>query len=130
MSHPIFSLGRQPGWMLRVTVDESIPEMVVCTVAGEVDMTTAPVLAHTLHPHIDQPRDLLLDLSGVTFLGSHGLMVLVDARKAHGEDHLFALIAPSAATSLALDIIGLTDLFPRYKDLSSAVTARQSDTRS
>ncbi|MFN2495815.1 MAG: STAS domain-containing protein, partial [Pseudonocardiaceae bacterium] len=102
--------------MLTVSLAESRRGVVVCTVWGEIDMTTAPLLAEKLQQP-GQPRHLLIDLSGVTFIGSHGLLALVEARKAHDPDHLFALIAPSAATRLALNAIGLAELFPYYDEL-------------
>ncbi|MGH4024532.1 MAG: STAS domain-containing protein [Pseudonocardiaceae bacterium] len=52
---------------------------VVCTVIGEIDMFTTPALDEALRAvtHIG-PGHLIVDLSGVTFLGSHGLRALVE----------------------------------------------------
>jgi anti-anti-sigma factor len=123
----LVSVGGRADWMLRVAVDESRREVMVCTVVGEVDMTTAPTLAHTLHPQAGRPLHLLVDLSGVRFLGSHGVMVLVQVWQAQHDDYLFALVAPSAAARIVLDVIGLTDI-PRYDSLGAAVLAATSGT--
>jgi anti-sigma B factor antagonist len=53
---------------------------VVVVVAGEIDMATAPRLGACLAGHTD--RDVVVDLAGVTFLGSSGLSTLVSARRA------------------------------------------------
>ena len=51
--------------------------VVTVTVVGEVDTFTAPVLRSTLDSQLEQsPRELVIDLSGVQFLGSAGLAVL------------------------------------------------------
>ena len=51
---------------------------VTVTVVGEVDTFTAPVLRSTLDGQLEQqPGELVIDLSGVQFLGSAGLAVLV-----------------------------------------------------
>jgi anti-sigma B factor antagonist len=54
----------------------------VVAVTGEVDLYTAPRLWEALDSAIaGAPRQLIVDLSGVTFLDSSGLNVLVHAHK-------------------------------------------------
>jgi anti-sigma B factor antagonist len=54
----------------------------VVAVTGEVDLYTAPRLWDALDSAIAAtPRQLIVDLSGVTFLDSSGLNVLVRAHK-------------------------------------------------
>jgi anti-anti-sigma factor len=55
----------------------------VVFVAGEIDMATAPQLESCLNDHAD--RDVTVDLSGVTFVDSTGLAVLVTARRVLGD---------------------------------------------
>jgi anti-sigma B factor antagonist len=62
------SIGVRPDGETRVVVE----------VAGEVDMATAPQLGEVLGAHTGV--DLVVDLSGVPFLDSSGLSVLVKAR--------------------------------------------------
>lgn len=88
-----------------------------------MDMASAPVLGQTLRSVASQSRHLLLEMSGVTFLGSHGLLVLTQARKACGTDYPLVLVAPSPAVRLALDVIGLAGLFPRSEELGAALAA-------
>jgi anti-sigma B factor antagonist len=58
----------------------------VLTVSGEIDLTSGPRLRAALDEVLDDPgatalTDVVLDLTGVTFLGSAGLAVLVDAHE-------------------------------------------------
>ena len=54
---------------------------VTLTVVGEVDAFTAPRLRPLIASQLEsQPRELVLDLSAVEFLGSAGLAVLVETQ--------------------------------------------------
>ncbi|WP_229073490.1 STAS domain-containing protein [Actinoplanes sp. DH11] len=63
-------------------------EAVACTgtvvtvaVRGEIDMDTGNHVEHTLLAALDAaPETLVVDLSGVTFLGSVGLRILVECQ--------------------------------------------------
>ncbi|MCV2487946.1 STAS domain-containing protein [Geodermatophilus sp. YIM 151500] len=86
---------------------------VTVTVVGEVDTFTAPVLRTSLDTQLEQqPRELVIDLSGVQFLGSAGLAVLVETQKAaRARDIGLRLIATTRAVTRPLEVTGLIDLF-------------------
>jgi anti-sigma B factor antagonist len=86
---------------------------VTVTVVGEVDTFTAPVLRSSLDSQLEQsPRELVIDLSGVQFLGSAGLAVLVETQKsAKAKDVALTLIATTRAVTRPLEVTGLIDLF-------------------
>ena len=86
---------------------------VTVTVVGEVDTFTAPVLRSSLDSQLEQsPRELIIDLSGVQFLGSAGLAVLVETQKAaRSRDVALRLIATTRAVTRPLEVTGLIDLF-------------------
>jgi anti-sigma B factor antagonist len=86
---------------------------VTVTVVGEVDTFTAPVLRSSLDTQLEQqPRELVIDLSGVQFLGSAGLAVLVETQKAaRSRDVGLRLIATTRAVTRPLEVTGLIDLF-------------------
>jgi anti-sigma B factor antagonist len=83
------------------------------TVVGEVDTFTAPVLRSSLDTQLEQsPSELVIDLSGVQFLGSAGLAVLVETQKsARARDIGLRLIATTRAVTRPLEVTGLIDLF-------------------
>ncbi|MGY1709705.1 STAS domain-containing protein [Geodermatophilus sp. SYSU D00758] len=86
---------------------------VTVTVVGEVDTFTAPVLRSSLDTQLEQqPKALVIDLSGVQFLGSAGLAVLVETQKsARSRDVDLRLVATTRAVTRPLEVTGLIDLF-------------------
>ncbi len=52
---------------------------------GEVDVATAPELQSSLTSAIQESQDLVVDLSGVEFMDSTGVRVLISVSKALGE---------------------------------------------
>jgi anti-sigma B factor antagonist len=97
-----------------ITLSTSTEDGVVTvTVVGEVDTFTAPVLRSTLDSQLElQPRELVIDLSGVQFLGSAGLAVLVETQKSsRSREVALRLIASTRAVTRPLEVTGLIDLF-------------------
>jgi len=87
--------------------------VVTVSAAGEVDTFTAAGLRSVLDAElVRQPQALVLDLSGVRFLGSAGLAVLVEAQRwADAHDVALRLIANTRAVTRPLEVTGLIDLF-------------------
>jgi anti-anti-sigma factor len=72
--------------LLRVEVSESRPGVLVLSPVGEVDVSSADVLRDAARNAVAaSPRCLVVDLAGLTFCGSTGLVVLMDARRAAEE---------------------------------------------
>jgi anti-anti-sigma factor len=72
---------------------------------GEIDSYTAPDLAERLGA---QPPIEVLDVSGVTFIDSSGLRVIVEAHQARSSaGSRLVLRSPSAAVQRLLEISGL-----------------------
>jgi anti-anti-sigma factor len=68
--------------LLRVEVAESRPGVLVLSPVGEVDVASADVLRDAAREAVAAtPRCLVVDLTGLTFCGSTGLVVLMDARR-------------------------------------------------
>jgi stage II sporulation protein AA (anti-sigma F factor antagonist) len=86
------------------------------TVVGELDAYTAPALAtalsELLEPDASGPGELTLDLSGVTFVDSAALRILMLTRQQMADaSRSFRLRAPSAVVLRLLEVSGLTDHF-------------------
>ncbi|HMK09710.1 MAG TPA: STAS domain-containing protein [Anaerolineales bacterium] len=97
----------------------------VMTVTGRVDSTSAGDLETALKKLVEEGKShLVLDLSGVEFLSSSGLRVLVTTlkavRKSGGDLRLAAL---SQRASDAIDLAGLDVLFKTYEDREAAVAS-------
>jgi anti-sigma B factor antagonist len=81
-------------------------------VTGEVDLLSAPELERALLEQIDEGRDVLLDLSSVSFIDSSGVQAIVLAtRQAASRGRAVALhpVMPRQARKL-FDIVGLSAL--------------------
>ena len=80
---------------------------------GEVDVGRAPPARDQLLTLIDAGRDLVIDLSGVTYLDSAGVAVLVEGRRRAGErGREFALAAVSVPAMKLLRLTRLDTVFP------------------
>jgi anti-sigma B factor antagonist len=98
-------------------VERGLP---VITVAGEIDVATAPQLRETLHEVIARGQaTVVLDLLAVTFLDSTALGVLVGGlkrcRELGGELHV---VVSDARIRKIFEITGLTEVFPIVDTLS------------
>jgi anti-sigma B factor antagonist len=68
--------------LLRVEVAESQPGVLVVSPVGEVDVASADVLRDATRDAVAAARrGVVVDLAGITFCGSTGLVVLMDARQ-------------------------------------------------
>lgn len=81
-----------------------------CIVAldGEIDISTAPLLARALEDGEQQAPTLVVDMSAVGFIDSSGLRELVEAHRRLDEaGRRLLIVAPSACVSRALEVSGL-----------------------
>jgi stage II sporulation protein AA (anti-sigma F factor antagonist) len=68
--------------LLRVEICASRPGAVVLVPVGEVDVSTAGLLRQAARDAVATvPRCIVVDLARLTFCGSTGLVVLMDARR-------------------------------------------------
>lgn len=68
--------------LLRVEVCESRPGVLLLAPVGEVDVSTADLLRDATRDAVAAaPRCIVIDLARLTFCGSTGLVVLMDARR-------------------------------------------------
>ncbi|TWP52360.1 STAS domain-containing protein [Lentzea tibetensis] len=87
-------------------------------------MTTAPGLRTTVGDHSTSGSKLVLDLSRVTFLGSAGLAVLVEASqqtKTRGVE--LRVVAVERAVTRPLEATGLGDVFSVHPSVESAISS-------
>lgn len=106
-----------------VTVDSGTGATVL-TVAGEIDMLTAPVLRQHLDEHFGAQASIVVDLSRVEFFGSNGLAVVFDAQqRARVEGRDFVLVAGTRVVRRPLEVTGLDEVLSVHADLSQALDA-------
>jgi anti-sigma B factor antagonist len=80
---------------------------------GELDIATVDKLQHALLDVDDGAQTIVLDLSGLSFIDSTGLRLLLDLNERYGGDaDRLRIIAGSPAVERLLDIVGLRDQLP------------------
>lgn len=106
-----------------VVTSERLRDAVVLTVAGEIDMTTAPALEDAVRKSlIERPATLVIDLSGAEFFSSAGIAVLM---LAHRNDSGVALrvVATDRIVLRPLELTGLTGDLAIYDSVDTALEA-------
>ena len=96
----------------------------VVSLAGELDLYNAhEVREALLECCAETPTRLIVDLSGVKFIDSTALGVLIEARTRMANRRAFLLAAPGLETKRALEISGLDRHFAVHDSLDSALAA-------
>ena len=111
-----------------ITVTLSYPQVdtVVCTVTGEVDLATTPVLGDMLDEAIrnDVRSHLVVDLTRIDYLGSAGLQALLDALKKQGhQGHLAIVTDANQRASRPFQVTALDEVFDLHENLVGALRA-------
>jgi anti-sigma B factor antagonist len=94
----------------------------VLSLAGELDLFTAPALREALRTTIGRsPERLVVDLGGVTFIDSTALGLLVEARAQLGNGKALTLAAPGLEVRRALEVSGLDRHFAVHETIETAI---------
>ena len=95
----------------------------VVSVAGEIDITTAPQLRDQLAELIEAGHDrIVVDLNQVGFLDSTALGVMVGAHKRlRDRGHGLALACTQPSILRVLDVTGLSSVFAMHDTVDAAV---------
>ncbi len=97
---------------------------VIVSLAGELDLYNAhEVREALLEVCAESPIRLVIDLSGVKFIDSTALGVLIEARTKLANRRGFLLAAPGLETRRALEISGLDRHFAVHDSLDEALAA-------
>ena len=86
-------------------------EVLIISPSGEVDLSTSPKLVAAFDHSANGHRDLICDITNITFIDSTGMRALLEL--ASGEPDRFALSGSSAAVEQLLDLCCVADRFRR-----------------
>lgn len=113
---------------LSIDVESVGGRAVVLHLAGELDMVTAPGFAEQVQTHVTDRDEagravaLILDLSGITFLGSAGLAVLAEARNlALAREVDVRVVARSRTVLRPMEVTGLDKVLTVVPDVATAI---------
>ena len=112
--------------MLRFHVDDAgLHDAPGVAVSGEVDISVTEVLESTLEGAIrDSVGAFVIDLSGLDFIESSGLQVLLRARGLLGrKDRALAVVCPHGPVRRVFELSGLSDMFALYDSREEAAAA-------
>jgi anti-sigma B factor antagonist len=111
----------------QITLAVSVPaeKQVLIEVGGEVDMVTSPQLRSAVLDQFTAGTELVvLDLDGVTFLGTSGLAVLIEVREAaHAAGRELRIACTARRVLRPLTIAGLIPLFDIHETTAEALAA-------
>jgi len=98
-------------------------DVIVLTVVGEVDMTTAPELSKALSTVSDTAPRVVVDLGSVTFLDSSGLNALVRGRRelAASDVDLKVVVPAEGPVRRVIEIARLDDALSLVDSLDDAL---------
>jgi anti-sigma B factor antagonist len=103
---------------------EAVNGTVVVSLVGELDLYNADEVREALAGAADeQPERLVVDLSGVAFIDSTALGVLIEARTKLANRRAFLLAAPRIETRRALEVSGLDRHFGIHDTVDAARAA-------
>jgi anti-anti-sigma factor len=95
--------------------------LVVVQVVGDVDLATADVLWGELSAQLVPGSAVVLECTGITFIDSMGLQVLLRTnRYASEQSASFGLIGTNQYVDRVLELSGLIGLLPRFADIETA----------
>jgi anti-sigma B factor antagonist len=100
-------------------------EPAIVPLEGEIDLHESPNVREALKPLIEKKiHRIYVDLSGVTYIDSSGLAVLIDAMQRIGSyGGKFGLIAIPPSVRNVLEIARLDQVFRVYPDRDAALKA-------
>jgi anti-sigma B factor antagonist len=106
------------------TAERWVDQTVIVSVTGVVDMLTAPQLEDALRSAVGKnPARLIVDFSGVEFLASAGMGILVAVHDEVSPGVALSVVAEGPATSRPLKLLGIADIIPLYATVDEAVAA-------
>ncbi|MEV6491792.1 STAS domain-containing protein [Actinoplanes sp. NPDC051633] len=106
-------------------------DKVVVSVAGELDMATAPQLQDQISDLLEKGRNrLVFDLAEVSFCDSTGLSVFVRAKNSTDDaGGVVRLAAPQRGVLRILEVSGLVEVLQTYQTVDEAVSAPEQATQ-
>lgn len=104
---------------------------VVLIPAGDFDIANVQILRSSVLEALEISANVVLDLSGITFLDSIGLGAIVGgARRAREADGWLRLVNPQPAVRRALHVTQLDQVIGLYDTVEDALTHEGDETTS
>lgn len=96
----------------------------VIALSGEVDLYYSPKAREQILAYLNKKNNVLIDLSGVSYIDSSGVASLVEGYQLARNNKLrFGLVGVSDAAMQVLQLARLDKVFPIYKTVDEALNA-------
>jgi anti-anti-sigma factor len=123
---PVEGVARRTGMALGQVHTEtsgSYPGIPIVTAAGEVDLAIAPTMETHIGRALEQKSDLIIDLSGASFIDSVALGVLTWAlERTDTTGHRLFLVADDPRVLRVFELTGLTASFAIFDSRAALST--------
>lgn len=94
-----------------MTIEKKIENgNVTLTITGRLDTTTAPELEKALDNVLDGAKELVFDMTGLEYISSAGLRVILKAQKAMNAQGSMKLTGVNDSIMEVFDITGFLDI--------------------
>jgi len=105
-------------------------DRLIVALDGDVDLNRAPEVRRVLLDCVSRGRDILVDLSGVTYIDSSGIASLVEALQQAGKKNIgLGLVAVSENALKVFRLARLDKVFAIHTDLGAALAAGKGAAR-
>lgn len=94
---------------MKTTIEKNNSTMTVIIV-GRVDTTTAPALEREIKENIECITELIMDFSGVAYISSAGLRVLLGAQKIMNKQGSMVIKGANADIMEIFEVTGFADI--------------------
>ena len=96
----------------------------IISLLGRIDSTTSTDFGDWVEKYINPPTsNLILDCSGVDYISSAGLRVILNVMKMTKQhEFVFSICTPQEHVRELLDISGFASLIPVYQSLEDCIT--------
>jgi anti-sigma B factor antagonist len=110
--------------VVQISLERHTPAVTVAHVTGEIDLASAETFREGVAQRVASGEVFVLDLDGVTFMGSLGFSVLVETHHETERRNIrWAIVAGSGPVQRPLQITGLQQVLPIYPTVSDALAA-------
>jgi anti-anti-sigma factor len=109
---------------MNMAVEPVISGVVKVILDGRLDITGAASIDLQFSAIAGSHKGVVVDLSGVSFLASIGIRtLLLGAKSVQRRGGCFVLLNPVDEVERVLEVMGMTDLMPIYRDADAALAA-------
>lgn len=109
---------------MKMTTEPVAPSVVKVILDGRLDITGAGEIDLQFSAIAGSHKGVVVDLTAVSFLASIGIRtLLLGAKAVQRRGGCFVLLNPAEEVERVLEVSGVVDLMPVYRDADAAVAA-------